>query len=252
MTLSEDILQRKLGQPFRYFQRVASTSDVAKAWLLEGAPAGAVVIADEQLSGRGRRGRVWRTPPNAALALSVILHPLAARIARVNMIGALSVYDLVAQVSCEETGIKWPNDIQVQGKKISGILVENVWMQAELRGAVLGIGVNVRVDFNQTDLRETAISLEDLVDRPLQRAELIRLLLERIEYWYERIDDVIVYDTWKSRLNMLGRPIMLGGRAGRALDVTEDGALLVEDHLGDLREIRAGDASLITRQRSAE
>ena len=88
MTLSAAILEQKLRQPFRYFQRVASTNDLAKAWLMEGAPAGAVVVADEQVSGRGRNGRVWRTPPNAALAISVILLPPAAHIARVNMIGA--------------------------------------------------------------------------------------------------------------------------------------------------------------------
>lgn len=241
MTLSEGILQQKLAQPFRYFPRVASTNDLAKSWLLEGAPDGVVVIADEQARGRGRRGRDWLTPPGAALALSIVLHPPPEQIARVNMIGALSVYDLAAQVGCEEIGIKWPNDIQVSGRKISGVLVENVWMRGRLRGAVLGIGVNVRVDFSQTDLRDAAASLEGATGNRLERAELIRILLERVEYWYQRIKTGAVFETWKRRLNMLGTLVVTDGISGRALNVRPDGALLIEDRHGAVREVVAGD-----------
>ena len=252
MTLSEGILQQKLAQPFRYFPRVTSTNDVAKTWLMQGAPDGAVVIADEQASGRGRSGRVWRTPPNAALALSVVLRPPAALLARVNMIGALCVYELATQVGCDNVGIKWPNDIQAQGKKISGILVEAVWMQDYLDGVVLGIGVNVRNDFSQTDLRESAESLEYVVGHPLDRAELIRILLERVEFWYQRIDSDEVYDAWRGRLNMLGHPVVAEGVSGRALDVTAGGSLLVEDHFGAVHEVSAGDVTAVTETRSLE
>jgi len=252
MTLSEGILQQKLAQPFRYFPRVTSTNDLAKTWLMQGAPDGAVVIADEQASGRGRSGRLWRTPPNAALALSVLLRPPAALLARINMIGALGVYELAEQVGCDNVGIKWPNDIQVQDKKISGVLVEAVWMQDNLDGVVLGIGVNVRVDFSQTDLREKAASLEDLAGQPLDRAELIRVLLERVEYWYQRIDSDEVYDAWRGRLNMLGLPVVAEGVSGRALDVTAEGALLIENGHGGLHKISAGDVNAFTGQRSLE
>ena len=251
MTLSEGILQQKLAQPFRYYPRVTSTNDLAKTWLMQGAPAGAVVIADEQVSGRGRKGgRVWRTPPNSALALSVILRPPAALLARVNMIGALCVYELAAQVGCDNVGIKWPNDIQVQDRKISGVLVEAVWMQDNLDGVVLGIGVNVRVDFSQTDLRDSAASLEDLAGHPLDRAELIRILLERVEYWYQLIDNDEVYDAWRGRLNMLGHAVVAEGISCRAFDVTAGGALLIEDGHGGVHKISAGDVSVFTGQRS--
>ncbi len=252
MTLSEGILRQKLAQPFRYYQRVASTNDLAKTWLLDGAPDGAVVIADEQARGRGRKGRIWRTPPGTALAVSIVMRPAAARIARINMIGALSVFDLAAQVGCEDIGIKWPNDIQVQGKKISGILVENVWMQGSLHGAVLGIGVNIRIDFSQTDLRETAISLEDVTGFSLNRADLIRSLLERVAYWYQRIESDDLFDTWRSRLSMLGCPVVAEGVRGRALDVTAAGGLLVEDEFDALHEIITGEITAVTQERSAE
>ena len=252
MTLSKSILQEKLDQPFRYFERVASSNDLAKSWLEEGAPHGAVVVADEQARGRGRKGRAWRSPAGAALAVSIILRPPAAQAPRINMIGALSVFDLAAQAGCEAIGIKWPNDIQAQGKKISGILVENVWMQDDLRGVVLGIGVNVRIDFSGTDLSETAISLEAAAGRSLDRAELLRALLERVDFWYQRIDTEHVFDTWKSRLNMLGKPVLAEGFAGRALDVTAAGVLLVEDCHGVVREVSAGDVMAVAEQRSME
>lgn len=246
MTLSESLLRQKLTQPFRYYRRADSSNDLAKSWLLQGAPDGAVVIADEQTRGRGRMGREWHTPPNSALALSIILRPPAAYAARSNMIGALSVYDLAAQVGCKFVGIKWPNDVQVDGRKISGVLVETMWEQDNLIGAVLGIGVNVRVDFRRTPWYETAASLEDVVGVQLDRAELIRLLLERVAFWYQRIAADEVFDIWRKRLNMLGAPVVAQGVSGRALDVTAGGALLVEDHLGVLREVTAGDVTAVT------
>ena len=251
MTLSESILQQKLARPFRYFQRVESTNDHAKSWLLEGAPDGAVVVADEQARGRGRSGRLWHTPPKAALALSIVMKPKAADVARINMIGALSVYDLAKRSGCDDIGIKWPNDIQVQGRKISGILVENVWEQDDLSGAVLGIGVNVRIDFSQTELSDAAVSLEDITGVALDRAELLRMLLQRVEYWYQRIDSDEVFDTWRSRLNMLGNPVLAEGISGRALDVTAEGALLIEDHRGALHNITAGEVTTANEHRGA-
>ena len=251
MTLTACILQQILPQPLRFFQRVGSTNDVAKAWLAEGASAGAVVIADEQMRGRGRNGRVWHTPPNAALALSIVLKPPADYAARIGMIGALSVYDLAAQVGCESIGIKWPNDILVRGKKISGVLVESVWERNELIGTALGIGVNVRVDFSQTGLSDTAANLEDVLGVPLDRAELIRLLLERVDFWYQRIGGDEVFDSWRRRLNMLGAPVVVDGLRGIARDVTPLGALLVEDQLGVLREVSAGDVYVAAGHRSA-
>ena len=252
MTLSENILRQKLARPFHYRQRVDSTNDLAKSWLQQGAPNGAVVIADEQLRGRGRKGRSWYTPPNAALALSVILKPAAAYVERVNMIGALSVFDLAQCVGCEDVGIKWPNDVQVHGKKLSGILVENVWEQHRLVGAVLGIGVNVRNDFSGTALHDTAISMEYAIREQLDRAELVHKLLDRIDHWYRLIATEEVYETWKDRLNMLGNRVVIDGSNGYAMDVTAKGALLIEDDQAGLREVNAGDVFTLTNAGSVE
>ena len=242
MSLSHDILRRTLTREFRYYQRVGSTNDLAKAWLLEGAAAGAVVIADAQIAGRGRSQRAWRTPAGAALALSVILKPRTEDLVLATMIGALGVYDLARRVGCGEVGIKWPNDVQAAGRKLGGILVENVWQGERLMGAVLGIGVNVRVDFAGTELSELAVSLEDLAGARLERAALIAMLLERVDCWRQQAADEI-FRAWRERLNMLGGRVNVNGIVGRAADVAADGALLVADDAGAVHRVYAGDVA---------
>lgn len=248
MTLSNERLEKHLNRPFKYFESVDSTNDIAKAWLQDDAETGAVVIADEQRRGRGRKGRVWHMPPHVALAVSVILHPDRSDLSRMNLIGALSVYDLAEHVGCTDVGIKWPNDVHVNGKKVSGILPEAVWDGDELVGIVLGMGINVRVDFSDTELNNIAISLETVVGKTLDRTELIAYLLERVDFWYERIMSDALFVTWKSRLNMLGKRVKLNGYEGLAVDVESDGALLLQDDFKVVQRIYAGDIFIVDEE----
>ena len=245
MSLNEEVLRRRLSHPFRYFDSVASTNDIAKAWLLAGAPELASVIADEQRHGRGRKGRVWHTPPGRALALTVILRPPARLLPRVNMIGALSVYDLARNIGCRGMGIKWPNDVQIQAKKLSGVLPEVIWQDGALAGVALGIGVNVRMDFSGTELEKRAISLEDAVHLKLDRAELTVALLKRVESWYRQIDTDAVFRTWRSRLNLPQTSVKIDKLNGIALDVTADGELLLQDARGKIHRVSAGEISAV-------
>ena len=241
MTLSNAILQSRLTRPFKYFESVGSTNDLARMWLDEGAPDTAAVIANEQLRGRGRKGRLWHTPPNTALALSVILRPPPQYLWRISLIGALSVYDLAKRVGCANIGIKWPNDVQVNGRKVGGILPEATWQNGELLGVALGIGVNVRVDFSRTDLKDMAISLESAADKPLHRAQLIDCLLQRVDRWYRLIASDALFAVWKNRLNMLGRRVKTEKIEGLALDVEPGGSLLVQDDSAVIHSALAGD-----------
>ena len=244
MTLSHSLLAQRLTRPFRYYACVDSTNDLAKAWLASGAPAGAVVIADEQTRGRGRMGRVWRTPPGTALALSLILKPARASLPRLTMVAALGVDDLVRDCGCADAGIKWPNDVLVNGLKVSGILPEAVWEGDRLWGAVLGIGVNVRLDFSGSALSRSAISLEHVLGRRLDRAQLVGMLLGRLDHWYRQIESPALVAAWKSRLSTLYRRVEVGGISGLAIDVTADGALCIRDDAGRLHQARAGDLTL--------
>ena len=204
MTLSQDILERRLRTPFRYCQRVGSTNDLAREWLLQGAVAGAAVIADEQTRGKGRLGRKWLTPPGAALAVSVILHPAEEFAARGVQLGALAVCDLLESLGCRDIAIKHPNDVLVNGRKVAGILPEAVWDGPALRGMILGIGLNVRLDFAGSGLENTAASLETLLGKRLDRADLLEGLLRRVMRWYARIESEAIIDAWKARSADLG------------------------------------------------
>ncbi len=244
MTLSNAILRRTLWRPFRYYASVNSTNNLAKEWLLAGAPELAAVIADAQRRGRGRKGRAWQTPPKSALAVSVILRPPAAALPLVNMLGALSVYDLAQAIGCPDICLKWPNDVQAGDKKICGILPEPVWQGPRLLGVVLGIGINVRIDFKGSALQESAISLETLVKRRLERAELLAILLRRLEQWYKQIDSDAPYQAWRIRLVTLNQRVVVDDLAGTALDAAADGSLLLLDEAGQRHRIIAGDVFL--------
>ncbi len=245
MTLSEAIVTSRLDRACKYYDSIGSTNDAAKAWLVAGAPEGAVLVANEQTRGRGRKRRAWQSPPDAALALSVILKPRTCLVPRVNFLGALAICDLVAELGCTEFGIKWPNDVQISGKKIAGILPEVVWQGSEALGVVLGMGINARVDFSGTALADSAISLESVVNRRLDRADLLVSLLRHVDYWHSQIEEASLYTSWKQRLNMLGKRIKVDSVIGTAIDARPDGSLLLRADTGALHTASAGDVFLV-------
>lgn len=249
MTLSQTLLEKVLRRPFRYHDQVDSTNDTAKAWLKDGAPEGAVVIAGEQRRGRGRHGRNWHTPPETALAISLILKPPEAFLPRLNMVAALCVYDLAQECGCEFVRIKWPNDILVNGKKVSGVLAETVWEGGALVGAIVGIGVNVRIDFSGHALEATAISLEDVVERRLDRVRLTEYLLCRFDRWYHLIATPAVFREWRARLDALNHTVAVNKLVGVAFDVSPEGALLIRDASGRVHQAYAGDLAVLSGER---
>jgi BirA family biotin operon repressor/biotin-[acetyl-CoA-carboxylase] ligase len=246
MTLTQERLHIVLApRAFQFYAQADSTNDLAMAWLKQGAPDGAVVIADEQLKGRGRMGRTWYTPPGVALAVSVILHPAVDALSQVSMLGALAIAELCDHLGLSDVGIKWPNDVQVNHLKVSGVLPEVVWEGTSLKGVVLGMGINVHVDFSNTELAQTAINLESALGHSLDRTELLAYLLNRVDYWTGQLGSYVLYTAWKSRLNMLGSFVNVSNTdvtlQGVAQDVDEQGALLVRTPDGELNRVIAGD-----------
>jgi BirA family biotin operon repressor/biotin-[acetyl-CoA-carboxylase] ligase len=242
--LSQAALQARLAlQPFQFFAVVDSTNDIAMRWLQDGAEAGSVVIADEQLKGRGRMGRTWHTPPGVALAMSVILKPPMEFANRVSMLGALAVAELCEGVGAKNVGIKYPNDVQINRRKVCGVLPEAAWENNRLVGIVLGMGVNVRVQFDE-QLAQTATNLEIEARRDLNRVELIAYLLMRVESWSARIESFEFFSAWKNRLNTIGQRVTIGDVSGIAEDVDSSGALLVRTANNQMERIIAGDVLL--------
>jgi BirA family transcriptional regulator, biotin operon repressor / biotin---[acetyl-CoA-carboxylase] ligase len=249
MHLSEEILLRRLHpRPLRYFEQVGSTNDEALKWMSEGAATGSVVVAGEQVKGKGRLGRTWHTPPASSLIVSVILHPPVASLSQVTMIGALAIYDMVKQLGLEQVGIKWPNDVMLNGLKLSGILPEAVWDAGNLVGVVLGMGINVRIDFANSELEHKAISIETILGRRIERLDLIQQLLANVDYWTASLGREEVFNTWRDRLMTLGQPVRVQIAeqeiAGMAQSVDSDGALLIQKADGQIERVIAGDIAL--------
>ncbi len=250
MAYDAQVLQAALGaRPFRYFDVIDSTNDIALDWLRKGAPGGAVVLADEQKRGRGRLGRTWHAPAGSALIVSIVLDVLPDTVGRVTQLGAVAVCETLEAAGVPGVGIKWPNDVQVGGKKVCGILPEAAWSGDHLLGVVLGIGLNVRIDFRRTGLEDSATSIEPALGRPVDRVELLKALLERVDAWIPRIASADLHDSWRARLTMLGQQVIVrdvdGDIHGLAVDVDAQGALMVATGPdSDIRRVVAGDIAL--------
>lgn len=244
----ENLMRRLYPRPVNYFSSVESTQDIAFAWLRDGAPHGAVVIADEQTAGRGRRGRGWVTPPGKAIAMSVILRPTVDVLPQITMLGALSAAEMLDGLGVDGVRLKWPNDVQIAGRKVCGVLPEAVWEGETLRGVALGMGINVRVDFSDSPLAATATSIETALGRPVDRVEVAALLLDRLDMWAAQLGSGSLFTAWRSRLATIGQRVTVTRQDetlhGVAEGITPDGALLLRTDDGQVRTVFAGDVAL--------
>lgn len=234
---------------------VESTNDVAWELLGSGeAPDGAVVVADVQTRGRGRAGHAWHTAPGKGLALSIALHQGCDR----RQLGVLPLLAGLALARGLETlgaraELKWPNDLLLDGRKVSGILVESRRTAEGDDAAVIGVGVNVAqsaADF-PPELRATATSLA-LAGVVTTREEVAARFLDELEMlWaeFQEGDRRVVLDAWKSRASFWGRRLRVHGAAGEveglARDLDADGALILERESGERVTVHAGDVELV-------
>ncbi|HLY24992.1 MAG TPA: biotin--[acetyl-CoA-carboxylase] ligase [Aggregatilineales bacterium] len=255
--LDDARLREALGaRPFRFAVQVGSTNDIARDWALNGAPTGAVVLTEEQIAGRGRFGRVWTAPPGSALLMSIILRPRITpqNVGRLTMVGAVAVAEGLENLSeqikrpPQMVTLKWPNDVLLAGRKVAGILPEAIWQGQALSAVIVGIGLNVSVDFTGTGLEDQAISVETGVRVPVDRLALLDAILHRVDFWAARAMDSSLLDAWRTRLETLGKRIVAQSAAGeiggQAVDVDEDGALLVRADDGTMQRIVAGEVTL--------
>lgn len=245
---------RWLGRPLFYWPAVGSTNDELKRLAESGTPEGALAIADEQTAGRGRLERSWLAPAHSSLLMSLLFRPTflhPTHIQQVTMVCALAAADAVTAVTGIQVRLKWPNDIQLGGKKLAGILTE-LGFDADLRPAwaVVGIGLNVNLEFSGLPvLSDTATSLSLALNRPVPRLPLLRAYLANVETRYDALrGGVGPYQEWAARLETLGRRVTVATPAGEHNGVTdavdETGALLLRCRDGRVLRILAGDVTL--------
>lgn len=236
------------------FDRVGSTNDVARALAAEGAPAGTVVLADEQVAGRGREGRAWASPPGLGVWMSMILRPrtLASPGLLPIVVGLAAADALDPFARPARVRIKWPNDLQIAGLKLGGILCEGTWDEGRPAFIVAGIGLNVlhQPDDFPPEVRETATSLRISAGWTPPRADVAgavaAALLRRAAEPPAELHGALL-EVLRERDALLGRAIRVTGAEtleGTAMGVTPVGALLVRSTAGALRTIRSGTVRL--------
>ncbi len=243
---------KRLGKRIHCFPELDSTNVYAYKRAQEGGEEGEVVIAESQTRGKGRMGRSWVSPPYLNLYLSVILKPDLPPIhaPQITLMSAVALAETIRSFIPSAPEIKWPNDIIVEGKKIAGILTESSCDPDRILFVILGIGVNLNFprELMPETIRESATSIMILTQKPVDRTDFTRRLIQNLDRCYGDLEDKgfsSVARRWEGffrlrgkrvRVEMMNQPI-----SGKAMGIDGDGALIVEDEEGTLRKIVAGD-----------
>lgn len=246
---------QRLGRWIEHHDSIGSTNQRAKVLAVEGAPEGTVVVAEEQLAGKGRLGRTWISPHAEGLFASVILRPpLAPREApKLTLMTAVAVQRAIAEVCGLQARIKWPNDLELGGKKVCGILVELGTELDAVGYVVVGIGINanLRLELLPEDVRERATSLAHELGRPVERPALLASVLAYMEALYDQVlrhGFATVIELNRRLSSTLGHRVRVlapGGEwEGLACDIDGDGALVVRTDDGAVRRVHSGEVSI--------
>jgi BirA family transcriptional regulator, biotin operon repressor / biotin---[acetyl-CoA-carboxylase] ligase len=239
-----------------HYAAIGSTNNRARELAALGTPEIALVVADEQLAGRGRQGRAWHTPPGTALAFSLLTRPAisAQQAMRLTMLAGLAAVEGAERITGLRLDLKWPNDVVFHSagrwRKVGGILTECAFQGDDIAHAVIGIGLNVNVDFSQqADLREIAASLRDLAGREIDRRAVLKAIVAAFVERYAGIAGADrLREAWAARLINLRQAIRvnLGDRTleGYAEGVDDDGALLLRTADDQLHRLLSGDVTL--------
>ncbi len=241
-----------LGQAIHYEESVPSTQKIAHVLASDGAVEGTLVIADEQTAGRGRLMREWHSSKGTGIWMSLILKPHLPpqKAPQFTLITAVAVVQAIEEVTDLSPQIKWPNDILINNKKVTGILTELQAESDKINSIIIGIGMNVNhtKDHFPDELQSIATSLSIEQGEPLSRSLIVQRFLERMEalysmYMKEGFKPIKLL--WESYAISIGRRIRArtinGNIEGKALGITEEGVLLIEESNGVVQKIYSAD-----------
>ena len=253
---TDDILSglqnQTIGRRIQSYDQVGSTNDLALQCGIDGAEEGTLILAERQTQGRGRHGRKWLAPPGSSILASVILrHRLRAdQVGLPNLIGAVAIATAIDALTSLAARIKWPNDVLIQGKKVSGVLTELEYDRHRQPFFVVGFGVNVNTtaaDF-PAELRASATSLRIESKREISRIVLLQTILHQLEENYLRLkyNDTKPIIATVNRLSChFGDWVQIstanGVFCGETEAIDQDGGLLLKDMNGNRRKFLVGE-----------
>ena len=243
---------RWLGQTIHFYQQLDSTNLTAMEMALGDASEGTAVLAEEQLRGRGRGNRSWHSPVGVGIYCSIILRPrlLPAKAHVLTLMTAVAIVKAIGQETGLSPRIKWPNDILLDDNKVAGILLESKMSSQQIEHAVIGFGINV--NHTSADLPPEpmfkASSLKIELDKPVERGALVAAIFAEVEGLYEMLQQeevAMILEEWRHFSATLGQPIRVWQQGkvteGIAVDINEEGGLVVKAKDESLMLIHAGD-----------
>ena len=227
----------------RWLPSTTSTMDVALRLAHDGAAHGVVVGADEQTSGRGRRGTTWASPPGAGLYFSFIAKPRDHTLPLITLAAGVAVRDGIAAATGLAPDLKWPNDLIVDQRKLAGILAEGVGIGSADQAVVIGVGVNLRPAAYPPDVAARATSIQGELGRTFERGDLLSAILlalwDRLAALEQRPGDIL--QAWRAASpSASGTRVEWDGRHGTTAGIDDSGALLVQTGAG-VERISAGE-----------
>jgi BirA family transcriptional regulator, biotin operon repressor / biotin---[acetyl-CoA-carboxylase] ligase len=233
---------RGIDVDVRWHACVSSTMDIAAPLAVGGAPHGVVVAADEQTAGRGRRGSSWASPPGAGLYLSFIAKPTASSLPLITLTAGVAVRDGIAAATGLAADLKWPNDLMIGRRKLSGLLAEGIAIGTREQAVIIGVGVNVRPAAYAPDVHARATSIEGELARDADRGRLFAAIVEglwtRLAALEQTPGDIL--QAWRAASpSARGTRVEWDGRHGVTDGIDDAGALLVKTR-GGVERIIAG------------
>lgn len=255
LAIQKALRTRIFGRKLKLMDVTTSTQEEARLLAEGGAQAGTVVIAEEQTGGRGRQGRKWYSPPHKGIWMSLLLRPERplSFAPQLTLLTAVAVCRAIRSVSGVNAGIKWPNDLLVDGKKICGILIESAGEDEMIKYCIAGIGIDVNLTLEDIpeELHPVVTSLQIEAGSGQNRSELIGAVLNELEQLYGLYEEegfTPIRHLWEALSVTLGRRISVktprGEVWGKAEMLDESGALVLLDENGNEMTIFSGDVQL--------
>lgn len=234
--LEQGLKTKTMGQTIYFYEETDTTNNRARELALEGAPEGTLVVAEKQTAGRGRRGKVWESPLGTGIWMSLVLRPqiMPTEASVLTLLCGLATAEAIEAETGLSAGIKWPNDILINGKKAVGILTEMDCEMSEVHFVIPGIGINVNTASFPPEIAEIATSLYLECGKTVSRRRLVHKVLERLEEHYETFlrtgSFAAMLEDYRKHCITLGKEVHVLGREpffAEALDITPEGELLV-------------------------
>lgn len=244
--LIADVVDNGPISQITHYQEIGSTNTELVAAATAGAPAWSVIVAEYQTAGRGRMGRAYTAPPGAQIPLSILIRPPASAVERIGTMPFATGLALVDTIGYDNGArMKWPNDLNVDNRKMCGILAEAVALGAE-PAIVIGLGLNT--DLAQDELpvpHATSLRLEGIdYEKTALVGQLLRNLHRRLTDWENNDPSTLAdYRAVSSTIGHNVRAILPGDKelVGLAIGVKEDGQLIIEDDNKELHYVAVGD-----------